>query len=540
MNKLLVLIFIFSHHHILSQDLNNYLSIRHRGNIQQRINQSKIAKGVYLGNSIMQGAGTNCYDKTIPRNIAAKLRSFAGYGSTDEWTGHNYGVGGATTANVVNYVSNFWNSESTLNQLMLENLDYAFILTTRNDPPSLTVSDMEQLLEVTINQLKQRNIDIYIIIDPPAIITENGELRDTKDNWLPWYNKVKEVALKSDVSVIDSWAYFKNIFDQGFDLRNYTHDGVHPNSDGFDAIANLIYAGIMTNPKNSNCYSRVRCDTNQIAYSNYFPRSGTSINTTPYCCVNTKSTGRSVALNERSTHVFSLAQNDFIEFEIPNSSNSYIITCIDCQGSIDVKYNNTTIQENITWPSVPTERSLYYKIPFELRNSDQNNLTIKCRKGHVNVSNITTIANQDEQDTPFLDPCEKTVWKGESLIFGNQMFTESGNYPLIFEPDQGCDSTVLLSLNVIDSDTPGMTYNDNNIKLSLYPNPTRKFLTINTDQPFSGQFSLINISGIDIMNYQVENSRKSQIDLSTLPNGIYFLHTIKKGKIIVRAKITKV
>ena len=45
---------------------------------------------------------------------------------------------------------------------------------------------------------------------------------------------------------------------------------------------------------------------------------------------------------------------------------------------------------------------------------------------------------------------EEKICRGDTLIFGNQYLTEPGNYSQLFLSSQGCDSTVLLKLTVIE------------------------------------------------------------------------------------------
>ncbi len=71
-------------------------------------------------------------------------------------------------------------------------------------------------------------------------------------------------------------------------------------------------------------------------------------------------------------------------------------------------------------------------------------------------------------------------------------------------------------------------------KISIYPNPVSTHITIET--PFQGQLTILNLQGQELLNQQITEP-KTQVDISTLPSGIYFVRVtgegiVKVGKII--------
>ena len=71
-------------------------------------------------------------------------------------------------------------------------------------------------------------------------------------------------------------------------------------------------------------------------------------------------------------------------------------------------------------------------------------------------------------------------------------------------------------------------------KLSCYPNPASDFITIETHT--KGQVSIINIHGQELLK-QTITEPKTLVDISSLPNGIYFVRvmgekTVGVGKVI--------
>jgi DNA-binding beta-propeller fold protein YncE len=73
--------------------------------------------------------------------------------------------------------------------------------------------------------------------------------------------------------------------------------------------------------------------------------------------------------------------------------------------------------------------------------------------------------------------------------------------------------------------------------LSIYPNPAIDKITIETSViPAKSQLSITNLNGQQLITQQITES-KMQIDISYLPNGVYFVRltndrTVEVGKII--------
>jgi len=64
-------------------------------------------------------------------------------------------------------------------------------------------------------------------------------------------------------------------------------------------------------------------------------------------------------------------------------------------------------------------------------------------------------------------------------------------------------------------------------QISVYPNPTSGFITITSPQPPSkGEYALTltDVSGKELQHFQIFKLSNYQIDLSKLPDGMYFLH----------------
>ena len=71
----------------------------------------------------------------------------------------------------------------------------------------------------------------------------------------------------------------------------------------------------------------------------------------------------------------------------------------------------------------------------------------------------------------------------------------------------------------------------------IYPNPANTQITIETHPISKGQLTICNLNGQEIMQQQLFNS-KTQLDISSLSNGVYLVKVVSDGRIEVK-KIVK-
>jgi hypothetical protein len=72
-------------------------------------------------------------------------------------------------------------------------------------------------------------------------------------------------------------------------------------------------------------------------------------------------------------------------------------------------------------------------------------------------------------------------------------------------------------------------------KTLIYPNPTSNFITIESSEQF---IALYNVHGEVLNNNLKQNGQINNLNLSSCPNGVYFLKT-KDGELIKTYKIIK-
>lgn len=76
----------------------------------------------------------------------------------------------------------------------------------------------------------------------------------------------------------------------------------------------------------------------------------------------------------------------------------------------------------------------------------------------------------------------------------------------------------------LDTNNVNINMFGNNEKITIFPNPATDYLTLdNEDLHLEGNFKIFNINGIVIQKGVIPNITQPNIDIHTLPKGIYFL-----------------
>lgn len=79
-----------------------------------------------------------------------------------------------------------------------------------------------------------------------------------------------------------------------------------------------------------------------------------------------------------------------------------------------------------------------------------------------------------------------------------------------------------------------------NQEISIFPNSTNDFITINFKNQDNPQISIYDITGKKMSKYQQFNSANQlQIDVTTFDSGIYFLKIQEENNVIIRRFIRK-
>ncbi|MBQ9586542.1 MAG: T9SS type A sorting domain-containing protein, partial [Bacteroidales bacterium] len=125
-----------------------------------------------------------------------------------------------------------------------------------------------------------------------------------------------------------------------------------------------------------------------------------------------------------------------------------------------------------------------------------------------------------------------TLVVGSDLLpynYGGMSIDSAGDYTLALTTTEGCDSTVLLNVQVTVVGIDDVTSVD---AISIYPNPTNGNVTIVAEK-------VLHVEVLDMVGRKVASfDDANTIDISTLPDGNYILRITTPHGIAVR-KVTK-
>ena len=140
---------------------------------------------------------------------------------------------------------------------------------------------------------------------------------------------------------------------------------------------------------------------------------------------------------------------------------------------------------------------------------------------------------------------EFTIETSENCYTWNEeTYCQSGDYVQTFTAANGCDSVVTLHLTT----SVGINSFNLNVSMTVYPNPTSDVINVefgmDNEQWQPDVLQLFDASGKTVNSVKLSNTyngstRTTQIDLSNLSNGIYFLKATKEGQTMAIRKIVK-
>jgi uncharacterized delta-60 repeat protein len=123
----------------------------------------------------------------------------------------------------------------------------------------------------------------------------------------------------------------------------------------------------------------------------------------------------------------------------------------------------------------------------------------------------------------------KTLYEGDSLVVGNNVYKTAGTYTDTLESGYGCDSVVHLTLSFIPK-VIGIKENDAaHLAITISPNPGPGIfrLSFYLHAAASGSMSLYDITGKQVLSKDLGVCATGQnyyhIDVSHLPAGMYYL-----------------
>ena len=116
-----------------------------------------------------------------------------------------------------------------------------------------------------------------------------------------------------------------------------------------------------------------------------------------------------------------------------------------------------------------------------------------------------------------------------------ETYTESGTYQQIIQNQFGCDSTIILNLNMEESSLGELS----ELGISVYPNPFWSEINVELkDCDRIIYISIIDVRGRIVMNKRTL-SKENRFGMSSLHSGVYYLNVYEESRIIGRIKVIK-
>ena len=350
-------------------------------------------KGLFLGNSIMQGVGASAESNRIPNKFVSKLGSYFGI-SVSNFDFNNYGVGGATSAICLSYIANAFNDNIAMsrnNEINKGNYDYAVLLPLRNDEARYTKKTTEEILKTTILNLRNQGLDVYLIVDLPKIDV-NGDIVDS----IVFQNQLDAAYAAADLhgaNLVDVWGYFKNMYDRGIDISIYYNDLVHPNDAGHDLIAELLLECV----KRVNVLNASTPPLQYEAACSYLRESGAN-NLQNITGLSTEATSRELELEEIIPQAYSLVDTENMSFKSPIPCYAIVVNVIgNSGGTLSGTYAGVDLGINLTDGGGSVREFAHY-IRLTSPLSGQKSSLVLTSSGNTRITGVTFIGMSNNQE----------------------------------------------------------------------------------------------------------------------------------------------
>ena len=144
-------------------------------------------------------------------------------------------------------------------------------------------------------------------------------------------NAARAICAEEGATFIDTWTYFLNMSNAGYNLTNYTtSDGTHPNNAGHAIIGQLVFQGLITPVLSNPAFAVNRNVSSMRSYliSSYKPSYTNGTANAAISGLTTLSTARQVQLGEATPNATTLTGTQQAYYSVPNLSNGYFVTNI--------------------------------------------------------------------------------------------------------------------------------------------------------------------------------------------------------------------
>ena len=197
-------------------------------------------------------------------------------------------------------------------------------------------------------------------------------------------------------------------------------------------------------------------------------------------------------------------------------------------------------------PPVPTIDQVKTKYAYGTSSVTLTNVSIPDRETQdglaIDVTTakdgiLTNVKIVDQGYGTFVDPATRTAVVQFEVAPDMHGFSDS---IIVLVKDTIRGGLKTMAFNVHTFVPSGLTENlsDEN-SVSVYPNVTDEKVSVETAFSFSGQISVCDLNGKEIIQKESENSYKTDIDISSLPAGMYLVRISNNNDQIIKKIIKK-
>ena len=252
----------------VSIDVNRFVTSRHF-NLYSKLMNFVLVNGCVLGDSIAEG-GSGSWHRLLTEKLKQDGYNVGGF--------REHGVGGTTALNILQAVSYDAIQMANTNSKFIEhrkgypyNYDYWLICSGRNDSSGkVDLKTYEKILRATLRTAKRNQIDVILIIEPPAIDMITGEIidgyvSDDVNQYETYSELARKIGNSEGVSIVDMQKYFK-FKSLTESLIPYYADGVHYSTLGQQEMMNMVYECLTRTPEEN-----FKPNYFKIPQANYYP-----------------------------------------------------------------------------------------------------------------------------------------------------------------------------------------------------------------------------------------------------------------------------
>lgn len=351
-----------------------------------------------------------------------------GQTSNQEFPSHTYSNPGTYTAKFVIRDPNNCNPiDSAFVTVNVQGSQNTVLNRTICEGQSVTVGNQ------TFNQSGTYTINLFTANQCDSIVTLNLIVNPTKRA------SISRTICQGESVIINNQTFTQ----QG------TYTITTQSSVGCDSIISLT---LIVNPKRDTSFSRSICPGQSVTVANQtFSTGGTfTINLQTSLNCDSTITLTVIQLNNVTTNLsqsICSGQNVTIGNQTFNQTGNYTVTFTGANGCDSIVNLNLTVSDILT-----TELNLVICTGSSVTVGNQTYTqsgnytdTIRSTQGCDSVINL----NLTVADTLY-ESISANICQGETYTIANQQFNESGDYIIYLTASAGCDSAVLLSLNVLE------------------------------------------------------------------------------------------